>query len=344
MIPSYSRRKALLVGVATCLCFSSHGVAVAMSTIPDNPSLFSSEPVVESPRITVTDEAGKPLRGPVHRGDVIVVHGTGFSSHANRGGFPIPIPPGVPNGVYAVYSAFPDVWKPSEGAPSSARKHPHNRMAWVMPDGTLDAIPTIPFDFRRSIARESQRMNPDGSFHARLVVDPPETVPGKNWGVYVYAAAGSVNPAEEFYVPIPYSPEPGPNTPAAPTPDLRFSADLLKKITTAAGGGIALADGTLFAGNDVAFSKNEAQSNDGIIRFRGTITATAKYNVVEIAAANPWLEPRGNGTWALTLDISTSANVGKDVMQRREVGIVHGIHGVQDVFAGPIAIGKIALS
>ena len=39
----------------------------------------------------------------------------------------------------------------------------------MMPAGTLESIPSA---FRRSIARQTQTMNPDGTFTARLVVDP----------------------------------------------------------------------------------------------------------------------------------------------------------------------------
>lgn len=89
-----------------------------MPTIPDN------NQAQEHTRITVTTESGEPVAGPVHRGDVLLVHGSGFDPQANKGGFPIPVPPGTPNGVFVVYSAFPEWWKPSENAPESHRKHP----------------------------------------------------------------------------------------------------------------------------------------------------------------------------------------------------------------------------
>ena len=63
-----------------------------MPTIPDN------NQAQEHTRITVTTESGEPVTGPVHRGDVLLVHGSGFDPQANKGGFPIPVPPGTPNG------------------------------------------------------------------------------------------------------------------------------------------------------------------------------------------------------------------------------------------------------
>ena len=206
-----------------------------MPTIPDN------NQAQEHTRITVTTESGEPVTGPVHRGDVLLVHGSGFDPQANKGGFPIPVPHGTPNGVFVVYSAFPEWWKPSENAPESHRKHPHDRgIAWMMPAGTLESIPSA---FRRSIARQTQTMNPDGTFTARLVVDPPAQTPGDRWGVYVYAGAGSVNPAEETFVPIPFSSDPGPNTPPAATPDFTIDAATVTQVAHAAGGNVSTKNG-----------------------------------------------------------------------------------------------------
>lgn len=76
----------------------------------------------------------------------------------------------------------------------------------------MEAVPAVPVDMRRSIARQAQPMNADGSFTARVIVDPPEHTTGDNWGIYVYPGAGSVDARQEFFIPINYSPEPGPNT------------------------------------------------------------------------------------------------------------------------------------
>ena len=100
--------------------------------IPDDLPIFPK--ITENPQLSVTFEDG-------------------FSPEANQGGFPLPVPPGVPNGLYALYGAFPAHWKPSEGADPSTRTHPHDRMAWVMPEGTLDSIPAGAIDMRRRSSR-----------------------------------------------------------------------------------------------------------------------------------------------------------------------------------------------
>ena len=141
--------------LALALVVAAAPAAAAMPVVPDNLPIFPQ--VNESPQIRVTDEQGRSIEGKtMHRGDVLLVHGSGFDPNANRGGFVLPVPPGVPNGLFVLYGAFPEHWKPSEGVPGSVRTHPHDRMAWVMPAGTLDSIPAGSVDMRRSIARQAQ--------------------------------------------------------------------------------------------------------------------------------------------------------------------------------------------
>lgn len=316
--------------LASPACPAAH----AMPTIPDDSPLLSStaRKDVENPSITVTDLNGQPLAGPVHRGDELLVHGTGFNPQANRGGYILPAPPGTPNGVWVLYSAFPTAWKPSEGAPASNRTHPHSAMAWVMPAGTLESIPAAPIDMRRSIAREAQPMGGDGTFTARITVDPPEHTPGDQWGVYVYAAGGSVNAAEEIFVPIPFSAEPGPRTPAAPTGELSVRADWLASAVQATRGTLSAREGAAMSDGRATFSR-EADLGDGIRRYRGTVTAAAKYNVVEIAVRNPWLTPLGGGLWTVSAEVSQGISVGADAMARVDLGVI------REDEADPVRIG-----
>lgn len=337
---------ALTVAVALPFAPGVAATATAAPTVPDDLPFFPD--VQENPQITVTTENGRPVDGlTVHRGDTLLVHGTGFSPRANQGGFPLPVPPGVPNGVYVLYSAFPDHWKPSENAPSASREHPHDRMAWVTPPGTLEAIPRVPIDMHRSIARVAQPMSADGSFTARIEVDPAETTPGGNWGVYVYAGAGSVNPGEEFYIPIAYSPEPGPHTPPAPTPDLVIDASLVHRAASALQGGVNPRFGAANQdGQRVSFTRDpdtEAAADDGTLRYRGTVTATARFNIVEVAMKDPWIETRDDGRRVLTALVSERHDVGADVMHRVELGTLgaEDAAGIRPVVLGPVTVGHV---
>lgn len=299
----------------------------ALPGVPDAPGQGERDDVVK-PQVTVTNADGSPITGPVRRGDVLLVHGTGFDPGANRGGFPVPVPPGVPNGVYVLYSAFPEHWKPSEGAGGEARTHPHDRMAWVMPAGTLEAVPGTGVNMRRQLSRVSQPMADDGSFTARITVDPAEAPPGDNWGVYLYAAAGSVNPDEEIFVPLPYSTEPGPNTPPPASADLLVDASAISRLAKAAGGGVTPKNGAVGVdGGRIGFTLAEESldpaTGHGVVKFRGTADATARFSMVHMVFRDPWIEVTEQGAF-LTAEISKGHDVGPDSVQRIRVARILG--------------------
>lgn len=303
---------------------AASAASASMPTVPDNLPVFPQ--VTEDPQITVTREDGTPLTGdvPVHRGDVLLVHGTGFDPQANQGGFVMPVPPGTPNGVYVLYSGFGDTWRPSEGAPGEARTHPHDQLAWVLPDASLAALPETPVDMRTPIGRESQQMATDGTFTAGLVVDPPAETPGDNFGVYVYPAAGSVNAAEEIYVPVPFSPEPGPATPPPASADLVLDASAVAAVADTAQGGLKGRDGALVL-DDGRVSFTADGSTGTVERYRGTVHATAQFSLADVALRDPWIETRGEGATAtrvLTAEVSDSYNSATDAMHRVELGPV----------------------
>jgi hypothetical protein len=316
--------------------------SAALPTVPD--SVFPQ--VTEDPDVTVTFEDGTPVAEStvVHRGDVLLVHGEGFSPDANRGGFVMPIIPGVPNGVYVLYSGFDDDWRPSEGAPGEARTHPHDQLAWVLPDSSLNALPTAP-DMRTPIARESQRMETDGTFTARIVVDPPAETPGDNFGVYVYPAAGSVNAAEEIFVPLSFSAEPGANAPVEPTPDLILDAGLLATAADTAGGKLAPRDGaSLLDGDRVAWSLDADASTDGVARYRGTVHATAKFSMADVVVKDPWVVTGADGTRVLSAEISDGYNSSDDSVTRRDLGTLVERDGRTVLTQGPVELGGVTVA
>src|SRR5699024_8962370 len=76
-------------------------------------------------------------------------------------------------------------------------------------------------------------------------------------------------------------------------------------------------------GQRVSFTRDrdaEAAADDGIRRYRGTVTATARFNLVEVAMKDPWIEPRPDGSRALTALVSQRHDVGADIMHRVELG------------------------
>ncbi len=98
---------------------------------------------------------------------------------------------GTFGGAYVIFGKFADTWKPSEGAPSSARKVGDQK--WV---GRLR--PNV-----AGLGRPGGRARP-----RRLVLPHPARVnrtldanPG-NYGIYTYAGSGAVYAPFETFTPI----------------------------------------------------------------------------------------------------------------------------------------------
>lgn len=155
-------------------------------------------------------------------GDVVVVRGAGFDPAANVGGYGNPIPSTLPQGTYLVFGAFADVWRPSEGATSAARKI--GSQLWVLDRATLDQVPA---SGRNAILPSWVELAADGTFTAELTVKAPAETEGRTLAVATYAAGGTKNAAQELFVPVRYAapapapepePEPEPGPGPAPTP------------------------------------------------------------------------------------------------------------------------------
>lgn len=160
----------------------------------------------------------------LHPGDTIVVKGRGFDPNANTNGLPVPVPPGVPHGTFIAFGAFAPHWRPSAGAPDSARATARSGVQWAMSRSALDRVPTAPFDFRRTIYQQWIPLRADGTFTAKVKLATPKAIPAQaRWGVYTYAAAGAKNAAQELRVPVRYERSPGPNTPVAPERNLLWA-------------------------------------------------------------------------------------------------------------------------
>ena len=317
---------ATLVAIAPSASAVTPVVPDTVPNLVDPLSNFQPKPPRNTyqPHIEVTFADGRPVAGrQVHRGDELIIRGTGFDPAANRGGFPLPVPPGVPNGVYALYGAFPQHWRPSEGAPASTRAHPHDNIAWVTPPGTLAAIPHHGIDMRRSIARQATPMDAAGNFRARIIVDPPAETPGDNWGVYVYPAAGSVNAPEEIFIPIDFSEEPGPNTPPPARPDLEISVSRLEHFFEALGGGARTKAGALGPQDGKVFFTRMEDSEQGLPRYRGEVHLTARFSLMHIVVRQLHFERRGD-IELITAEVSRRPDVGPDELIRVPIAVVTG--------------------
>jgi hypothetical protein len=146
------------------------------------------EAVVWEPEVTLSQADGlNPY------GDTVTVTGEGFEPDVNISTRP-PVPVGMPTGVYVVFGRFADTWKPSEGAPGSART-------------VLDQMWPLPAA-SKAAAEAAFGPNPqyavlaaDGSFEVELDVSLVAG-PG-NFGIYTYAAGGAApNATQETFTPV----------------------------------------------------------------------------------------------------------------------------------------------
>lgn len=187
------------------------------------------EPSVEVFAADGTTPLGNTL---VRAGDKVVVKGSGFDPAGNlapEGNRP-PISAGNPAGTYVVFGKFADAWKPSAGAPSSARVVGDQR--WALSQAAFDAISPA---FQGAVRGQWVTVSPEGEFTAELTVKPkqasgvdvawPET---GSFGVYTYGAGGVTNAAQELSVPVRYTdaPAPAPLTVTPATATVKAGAKL----------------------------------------------------------------------------------------------------------------------
>lgn len=196
---------------------------------------------------------------------VVTVEGRGFDPSLNlatRQPFT-----GAQAGLYVAFGRYDDVWKPSEGAASSARRNPAGEngngaaVVWAVPAASFEVSnPVQSLD-----SPMYTELREDGSFTARLKVDKAwlADVEG-NFGIYTYAGGGGKVAAYETSTPIEFY-ERGTATVTPTWPSLSYgttSALWVKVAGATAGTGTVtlsegskvLASGTLSASGKVKLS------------------------------------------------------------------------------------------
>ncbi len=131
-------------------------------------------------------------------GDTITVTGTGFLPELATGTRP-PLA-GVPSGTYIAFGAFATDWKPSAGAPSSARPTmtaADGGLKWAVPEASRAIVGQA----------DSVTLNADGSFTAEVSVkrDYEGALAGGHYGIYTYAGSGAVQPLYETFTAVTFS-------------------------------------------------------------------------------------------------------------------------------------------
>lgn len=186
---NYEVRNAPMVGIPAAMAligwdtFYGDPVALDPLSVTFNPALAQAK-LAATPRIVVSQTTG------LHAGDTISVWGTGFDPAAHTGTRP-PLS-GQPSGVYVVFGRFGDPWKPSAGAPSSARTVIAQK--WALPAASRQVLdPT-------GTGAAFVTIDQYGRFEATLTV--AESAAAGTYGVYTFAGSGAVDAAQELAVPL----------------------------------------------------------------------------------------------------------------------------------------------
>ncbi|MFB2555595.1 cell wall-binding repeat-containing protein [Herbiconiux liangxiaofengii] len=145
-----------------------------------------------APKVTVSKvDSLNPL------GDTITVTGTGFAPNAPATNGARPPFAGQFGGVYVAFGTFLDTWKPSEGAPSSARKTLQSATKWGV---TASQLPTIGTDAGIVV-------DENGGFSTTLTVSRgfAGALSAGNYGIYTYPGSGATYAPFETYTPLTFA-------------------------------------------------------------------------------------------------------------------------------------------
>jgi hypothetical protein len=148
-----------------------------------------ASPPSSAPKVTVSQ-----VKVPGAQAVEVTVTGEGFDPQSSLAVYP-PLA-GGPGGVYVAFGKFAQVWKPSEGAASSAR--PNASVKWAVLEENIQQV--------GGTQNGAVALNADGSFTATLTLSKEAAdangIDGGNYGIYTYAGGGAVTPGFETYTAV----------------------------------------------------------------------------------------------------------------------------------------------
>ncbi|MCC2032931.1 HtaA domain-containing protein [Microbacterium allomyrinae] len=195
------------VGTTVTTSIAAAGTASLTAVFaPAEPAVFTASTsaavsyeitAVPQPEIPVPTVSVSKTSGLDAAGETITVTGTGFVPSAPATSGTRPPLAGTFTGSYVVFGKFADVWKPSAGATSAARKVLSQK--W----GVLEAdVATI-----GGAAAGGIVIGADGSFQTTLTVSKTEAseLLGGNYGIYTYPGGGASYAPFETYTPLTFA-------------------------------------------------------------------------------------------------------------------------------------------
>jgi hypothetical protein len=243
------------------------------------------EPIV--PAIAVSQTTG------LESGDVVTVTGTGFGP--NEAGGPLGTRPPLAakfSGAYVTFGTFLDVWKPSESAPSSARKTAPDVTKWVVDASDVETV--------GGAAAGAVAIGADGSFTVEIVVteDFAGALADGNYGIYTYPGSGAVYAPFETFTPLSFAEETTPTTPPVDPGTTPAPGSLTWGVKTSfreyvtgpiAHGSISVSGGAGVTGGAYWFPQSSAglTADAATIGYRGTVAFTGHDGALTLRLADP---------------------------------------------------------
>ncbi|WP_340537452.1 Ig-like domain-containing protein [Nocardioides sp. GXZ039] len=153
------------------------------------------------PSVTVSDTRLLP-----HGTQEVTVTGRNFDPSLATGTRP-PFA-GQKSGLYIAFGRYAEVWRPSEGAPSTSRVNPAGAngngvaVKWAVPAASFAGSSPV----QDPASATYTELRPDGSFSTTIKVDQSWlSSAGGNFGIYTYAGGGPTVAAYETYTPIAFA-------------------------------------------------------------------------------------------------------------------------------------------
>ncbi|PZF81470.1 HtaA domain-containing protein [Jiangella anatolica] len=220
-----------------------YAAGTALDPLTFTATLEEQQPIFEpSIEVFAADGSTPAAEAELTYGDTIVVRGSGFDPNGNvapEGNRP-PIPAGVPAGAYVVFGSFAETWRPSAGAPSSARTV--GAQKWALAQSALDQVPA---QYQDAIRAQWAEIGDDGTFTAELTLakptdrttgEPVEWPANTTLGVYTYAAGGTTNAGQELSVPLTVTEDSDPEPIDVTAATFEWGINLVSQYGSPAGG------------------------------------------------------------------------------------------------------------
>ena len=206
------------------------------------------------------------------------------------------------------FGTFLDTWKPSESAPSSARKTAPGVTKWVVKASDVDAI-----------GGGAVAIGADGSFSVEITVteDFAGALADGNYGIYTYPGSGAVYAPFETYTPIAFVEETTPTTPptdptTTPAPgslSWGVKASFRDYVTgPIAHGSISVSGGAGVSGGGYWFPQSSAglSADAAIIGYRGAVTFTGHSGALTLRISDPTVRITSSSAGVLSVVVGGS--------------------------------------